>query len=100
MIGGMGKRVVERVLEFGDGWLPQPGRATDDDSFIERLGELTQHGRNLPMTAFGAKPDPAAIERYEQAGVSRTVFWVPPAERDEAERYLDRLVESLGAQMA
>jgi hypothetical protein len=48
------------------------------------------------MSAFGARPDPAVIERYEQAGVSRTVFWVPPSERDEAERYLDKLVDSVG----
>jgi probable F420-dependent oxidoreductase len=97
MIGGMGERVVQRVLEYGDGWFPQPGRMPDDDSFIERLEELTSHGGEHEITAFGARPDPGVIERYEEAGVSRTVFWVPPGERDEAERYLDGLVQSLGA---
>jgi probable F420-dependent oxidoreductase len=98
MIGGMGERVVERVLEYGDGWFPQPGRAPDEDSFIARLRELTRHGRDdLSMSAFGAKPDPAAIERYEEAGVSRTVFWIPSEKRDEVERHLDKLESAIGA---
>ena len=35
MIGGMGERVVERVLAYGDGWFPQPGRS-DTDEFLRR----------------------------------------------------------------
>jgi hypothetical protein len=34
------------------------------------------------------------IERYEEAGVSRTVFWVPPRDRGEVEQFLDRLPRS------
>jgi len=89
MVGGMGERVVERVLEYGDGWFPQPGRMPDDDSFVARLEELTRHGRDdLSITVFGANPKPASIERYEQAGATRAVFWIPPGERDEVEGQL------------
>ncbi len=99
MIGGMGERVVERVLAYGDGWFPQPGRSETDD-FLRRIGELTSRmdeaDRPLQISAFGARPDPEAIERYEQAGVSRTVFWIEPAERGEVERSLDGVVERLG----
>jgi probable F420-dependent oxidoreductase len=103
MIGGMGKRVVDRVLRFGDGWFPQPGRLSDDD-FIGRLEELTRRageaGRELSMSVFGAKPDPALIERYEAAGASRTVFWLPSVDRDEIERRLDDLAGRLGEPLA
>jgi probable F420-dependent oxidoreductase len=88
MIGGMGERVVQRVLEYGNGWFPQPGRMPDDDSFIERISPY--RGR-FEMTAFGARRKPDAIKRYEEAGVTRTVFWVPPGERSEVERYLDEI---------
>jgi probable F420-dependent oxidoreductase len=91
MIGGMGERVVERVVAYGDGWFPQPGRTLDDDSFIERIA---RHRGQFEMTAFGAKPDPGVIERYEEAGVTRTVFWVLSVEQGEAERYLDGLPRS------
>ena len=62
--GGMGPRVVERVMAYGDGWFPQPGRASSHEEFIARLEELrgaaAYAGRELPeMSAFGAKPDPA-----------------------------------------
>jgi probable F420-dependent oxidoreductase len=91
MIGGMGERVVDRVVAYGNGWFPQPGRMPDDDSFIERVA---RHRGEFEMTVFGAKPDPAVIERYEEAGVSRTVFWVPPRDRGEVEQFLDRLPRS------
>jgi probable F420-dependent oxidoreductase len=93
MIGGMGERVVERVRRYGDGWFPQPGRMPDDDSFVERVA---RHRGEFEMSAFGAKPDPALIERYEEAGVSRTVFWVQPRPRDETEGYLDKLSAKVG----
>jgi probable F420-dependent oxidoreductase len=89
MIGGMGERVVDRVVAYGDGWFPQPGRAPDADAFIERI---SPHRGQFEMSAFGAKRDPAVIERYERAGVTRTVFWVPPGGQDEVERYLDGLL--------
>jgi hypothetical protein len=52
------------------------------------------------MSAFGAKPDPALIERYEAAGVGRVVFWLPSVERDEMERRLDELAGRLGEPLA
>jgi hypothetical protein len=100
IIGGMGKRVVERVLAYGDGWFPQPGRAPHDD-FMARLDELRrasdEAGRELPeITAFGAKPDPALIEDYAAAGVTRTVFWLPSVQEDELSGSFDKIAERIG----
>ncbi|HEX6458376.1 MAG TPA: LLM class F420-dependent oxidoreductase [Thermoleophilaceae bacterium] len=95
MIGGMGRRVVERVLAYGDGWFPQPGRLPHEE-FMGRLEELRRAcqnaGRELPeVTAFGAKPDPALIEDYAAAGVTRTVFWLPSVREDELSGSFDRI---------
>jgi probable F420-dependent oxidoreductase len=99
MIGGMGKRVVERVLAYGDGWFPQPGRAPHDE-FMKRLEELRSAadaaGRPLPeMTAFGAKPDPVLIEDYAAAGVTRTVFWLPSVQESELMGSLDKIASRI-----
>jgi alkanesulfonate monooxygenase SsuD/methylene tetrahydromethanopterin reductase-like flavin-dependent oxidoreductase (luciferase family) len=100
MIGGMGKRVVQRVLAYGDGWFPQPGRLPHEE-FMARLEELRraaeEAGRDLPhMTAFGAKPDPDLIADYAAAGVTRTVFWVPSVQEAELSGSLDKIAERIG----
>jgi probable F420-dependent oxidoreductase len=101
MIGGMGKRVLDRVLGYGDGWFPQPGRSPHEE-FMERLRELGRRaegaGRETPeMSAFGAKPDPAVIEEYAAAGVVRTVFWLPSVPRDELEVSFEKIARRVGA---
>ena len=100
IIGGMGPRVVERVMAYGDGWFPQPGRAPHEE-FMERLGELRratdEAGRELPeISAFGAKPDPAVIDEYAAAGVTRTVFWLPSVQEDELSGSFDKIAERIG----
>jgi probable F420-dependent oxidoreductase len=100
IVGGMGPRVVERVLAYGDGWFPQPGRAPHE-VFMKRLEELRraseEAGRELPeMSAFGAKPDPSVIDEYAAAGVTRTVFWLPSVQEDELSGSFDKIAERVG----
>jgi probable F420-dependent oxidoreductase len=100
IIGGMGPHVVERVMAYGDGWFPQPGRATHEE-FMGRLEELRRAadaaGRGLPeITAFGAKPDPSVIEDYAAAGVTRTVFWLPSVQEDQLSGSFDKIAERIG----
>jgi alkanesulfonate monooxygenase SsuD/methylene tetrahydromethanopterin reductase-like flavin-dependent oxidoreductase (luciferase family) len=100
IIGGMGPRVAERVLAYGDGWFPQPGRAPHE-VFMKRLEELRrasdEAGRELPeMSAFGAKPDPSVIEQYAAAGVTRTVFWLPSVQEAELSGSFDKIAERVG----
>jgi probable F420-dependent oxidoreductase len=77
LIGGEGPRVLERVLDYGDAWLPN-----EHDGVIERVHELqrlaAERGRApIPVTIYSTGPDPVAIERYAAAGVERCVFTVP-----------------------
>jgi probable F420-dependent oxidoreductase len=100
MIGGMGRRVIDRVLEYGDGWFPQPRRASHEE-LIARLGELRRRreeaGREPPeTTAFGAKPDPELIRQYAEAGATRTVFWLPPVKEDELQESFEKIAERIG----
>jgi len=94
IVGGNGDRVLERVVAFGDEWMPNwiPDSKTLA-ARIARLGELAaEAGRERPRVGyFGAPPKPEAIESYAAAGVTRCVFMVPSVERDEAARRLDGL---------
>jgi alkanesulfonate monooxygenase SsuD/methylene tetrahydromethanopterin reductase-like flavin-dependent oxidoreductase (luciferase family) len=91
LVGGNGRRVLERVVAFGDEWMPN--RMTDDDT-VARVAELqslaADAGRgSIPVTVVGMKPDAARIERVEQGGVHRVVFWLPAQGQDEVEAAFD-----------
>ena len=94
LLGGNGRTVVDRVLAFADGWMPN--NIGDEDKIqarIERFharAEEAGRGR-LPVSLNAAPPDAAALERYAEAGVDRAIFYVPPAPRDKVEPALDRL---------
>jgi probable F420-dependent oxidoreductase len=93
LVGGTGPRVLDRVLAFGDEWIPTS--MPDEEVMISRFGELARRaadaGRDpVPITVAGMAPDAARIERFERAGVHRAVFELPSTTPDEVERELDR----------
>jgi probable F420-dependent oxidoreductase len=94
MIGGNGPRVLDRVLAFGDEWMPN---RMDDEEVAARVEELRERavavGRgHIPVTVVGMAPDAARIDRLSQAGVDRVVFWLPPESAEAVERGLERYV--------
>jgi alkanesulfonate monooxygenase SsuD/methylene tetrahydromethanopterin reductase-like flavin-dependent oxidoreductase (luciferase family) len=93
LVGGNGETVLDRVIRFGDEWMPN--RIGTDDAMIERCNELArraeQAGRApIPVTIAGMMRDPARIERFEQAGVHRSLFWLPSSGSTEVEQAMDR----------
>ena len=87
-MGGYGPTTFDRVLEFCDGWLPIGYRTAVTD-LVQRIGDLRRQaegaGRDpnsIPITVFGASPDPATIEELAKAGVERAVFMLPSSQRD------------------
>jgi len=80
-VGGQGPRTLERVVEFGDGWIPNRVRFEHLAGKIADLQALAKaRGRGpLPVTVFGARPDAESIEGYAEAGVTRCLFVAPPA---------------------
>jgi probable F420-dependent oxidoreductase len=93
LVGGNGKTVIDRVLDFGDEWLPEP-----EDGLLERIAELGERaaaaGREIPVTVYGAMPEEAPA--YEAAGVHRCVYWLPPRGPAEAEARIAELAAELG----
>jgi probable F420-dependent oxidoreductase len=93
LVGGNGTKVLDRVLAFGDEWMPN--RISDEAQFFGRVAELQERaseaGRDpIPVTFSGPPPKPDLIERLAGAGIHRCVFYVRPAPRDEIERHIDK----------
>jgi probable F420-dependent oxidoreductase len=103
LIGGNGPTVHKRVLAYGDGWFPN--RIPPDDAMIARVEELqrlaNQAGRGpIPVTLQIPPRDPAVLEQYERAGVTRVVHMLragDAADAGSAERKLDEWAERIQA---
>lgn len=95
LVGGMGPTVLDRVLKYGDAWLPnmigqQP--STLRAMLVQLQNKAADAGRPpIPVTVLGAPTDPAVIESYEALGVERSVFLIPTVSSSETLGILDKL---------
>ncbi|HTP18556.1 MAG TPA: LLM class F420-dependent oxidoreductase [Solirubrobacteraceae bacterium] len=97
LVGGNGPRVLDRVLAFGDEWMPN--RIADEDLAV-RIAELgaraSEAGRDrIPVTVVGGLPDPAGLERLAGIGVDRIVFWLPQEGPDAVEQGFGQYVSAV-----
>ena len=94
LVGGHGKHVLDRVLAYGDEWLPN--RFGDDEKIQARIARLRKAGEDagrgpIPTSLANAnRLEPGELERYEAAGVHRAISYLPQGDESDAERRLDR----------
>jgi probable F420-dependent oxidoreductase len=101
LVGGFGQRVHDRVIAYGDAWFPN--RNPPDDAMIARVEELQRRGEeagrgSIPVTLQIPPRDPAVLERYERAGVTRAVHMLragDAADAGSAERKLDEWTQRI-----
>jgi len=94
LVGGLGEKVFDRVVAYGDEWIPNRVKSPED--LRERIAELQRRaeaaGRErIPVTVFGAKAEVRLLERLKEAGVTRSLFYVQAGEAHEVERHLEEL---------
>lgn len=92
LIGGAGAKTFDRVLAYGDGWMPVGWREVDE--LEPRIRELRRRaevaGKPRPsITIFGALPEPSQIEAYLRLEVDRVLFRLPSAGSDEVLQAID-----------
>lgn len=93
LLGGNGRGAPRRVLRYADEWMPNC--LGDHDKNMARISKLrdagVEAGRGpIPTTLCLAPNDPALLERYEEAGVHRAVYWLPQGDDAKTEERLDR----------
>ncbi|MBT6273441.1 MAG: LLM class F420-dependent oxidoreductase [Chromatiales bacterium] len=97
-VGGDAPKTFERVLRYGDGWIPM--LAEKDDMRLEekyarmrQLADLArQAGRNaIPITTFGTPSDSHVVEQLGDSGVTRCIFGIKSGPADKVLRRLDRV---------
>lgn len=96
-LGGHGPQVLQRVVDYCDGWMPIPARAGDLSREIADLrARETRAGRrsaSVSITAYAAPPDPAILRSFAEAGICRAILSLPSAPRDTVLPILDRYAD-------
>ena len=94
LVGGNGAKVIDRVLRFGDEWMPTVGR---DPGIVDRFGEMRQRaeeaGREIPITASAAPRDRDHLAKLAEAGAHRAVWYVAPEPYEETKARVKRAAE-------
>ena len=92
LIAGNGPKALDRVLDYGDGWLPE-----FESELVERIAELRrrarERGRPVEVTVYSARLE--MVERYAEAGAERCVFWLPPNDEHGPLARLDEIANAL-----
>jgi probable F420-dependent oxidoreductase len=88
LLGGAAKNVLERVVAWGDGWLPNritPEQLRERRATLDRLAK--EAGRNpsaISVSVYGQPADRDLIKRLLDAGANRVVVR-PETKKTEAE---------------
>jgi probable F420-dependent oxidoreductase len=91
VVGGNGERTLQRVVRYGDEWMPI-GRG--EGTFGPRIRELqalaAEAGRApIPVSVFGVPSKAAMLEAHQADGVYQCYFPVPPTGADKVLPRLD-----------
>lgn len=95
LLAGESGHTLGRVVDFGDGWFPR-GRV-GDAAILAGLADLRARAaragrdmRTISVSVFGAGPEPAALDAFAAAGVTRAILRLPSEGREQILPLLDR----------
>ena len=91
VLGGSGPKILERVVRYADGWMPNRGDVIDRIPELQRLAAAAGRAP-IPVTYY-PKEGREEIERLAEVGVERLIYYVPPDGREAALRKLEQLAE-------
>jgi probable F420-dependent oxidoreductase len=94
LLGGESRYTLQRVVDFCDGWYPR-GRAPEKVlAGMKDLAELAAKAgrdmRTLTVSAFATPPDKRVLDDFAAAGVTRSIFLLPPEPREKVLPLLDQ----------
>jgi probable F420-dependent oxidoreductase len=97
LLGGHSPQMLQRVVDYCDGWMPIGARAQrfeqDLADLRRRAEEKGRDPKTVSITIFGAPADEARVRRYQEFGVERVAFGLPSADRDTVMPLVDRYAE-------
>jgi probable F420-dependent oxidoreductase len=95
LIGGWGPTTLDRVIEYGDGWLPDVGGG--GEGLAEAVSDLrARAGWHVPVIAYAAPAGADTVERLTLAGVDEILFYLPTEPAEPTLKRLDDYARLVG----
>lgn len=96
--GAAGPKTIADIVEFCDGWMPIAGRYDMTGKIEEIEKACAEAGRDpgeIEYGQFGTPGKPEILEQLAEAGCTRVVLGLPPADADTVLPILDGYAELL-----
>ncbi len=100
ILGGMARNVLQRIVAWGDGWLPNrvtPAQVKESRATLDALAkEAGRDPASISISVYGQPADRDLITRFHEAGANRVVVR-PPTVKSEVEMGtgLERIAEAV-----
>ena len=96
-VGGAFPGGARRAVRYGDGWIPIGGREDDLEAAVPAFRRMAEEADRDPaileVSVYGVAASEKVAERYQELGVDRVVFGLPPVARDGILPVLERCAE-------
>ncbi|MBF6568498.1 MAG: LLM class F420-dependent oxidoreductase [Candidatus Binataceae bacterium] len=95
LLGGHGPLTIQRVVRYGDGWMPLPSRSGDLAQEIASLRRLAaEAGRDpkaIEVSLYWIPPDYELVRKYRELDIERLIFHLPSVGEKETLSLLDKI---------
>ena len=99
LIGGMARNVFKRVVDCGDGWMPNrvtPEQVAQGRATINELAEAAGRDQSsISVSVYGQPADRELIERLQEAGADRVMVRLPTEPEEECIASLESIAEAV-----
>ena len=98
-LGGMARNVFKRVVEWGDGWMPNRVTPQDISAGRQKLNDLASEAGRDPesvnISVFGQPADKELVSSLFDAGADRVMIRVETADEEATFAQLDEIAEEV-----
>ncbi|MQG25595.1 MAG: LLM class F420-dependent oxidoreductase [SAR202 cluster bacterium] len=98
-VGGKAKKVFQRVVDWGDGWMPNrisPDEVAKGRQEIDRIAmEQSKNPADFSVSVFGQPPDKELLKAFEEAGADRVMIRFEGSSHSEVLRTLENIATDI-----
>lgn len=99
LLGGMARNVFRRVVDYGDGWMPNrvtPDQVRQGCAAIAELAEAAgRDPASIGVTVYGQPADAGLIAQFQEAGADRVVVRLETAGEEETAAAMNEIAAAV-----